>query len=700
MKYEYSQLSIQPGDPRGVFSIRLLHLLPSADPNARLQCQLVETQIADSQHGKPAVPRGRVPHAEYQALSYTWGEPVFPKVLHLVQSDGILPAGDINITENLHSALQNLRSPDRTLVLWVDAVCINQADIPERNSQVNNIPQTYTEAASVLVWLGTDSLQDDGRLCLDFFTELGTLIASDPAHGAEGSWRKRFKINQMVSTFLDSIQPRPIATFLTRPWFRRRWIVQEVVLARDVSIHCGAASIPWATFELSLMELFENDKGGFSEEHRTTLRAMSRIRHPESAAKRQDPLDTLVEFSSFVCANPRDRLFALYGAIQHWFPSSTPSDRARVGKVDYALSTGDVFTEFAILMMELEHLTSPGASGSKSTTHVIQLASAIKHPTRPAEGQEPGEFCGKIPSWVPDWTGQLSYEPLYHSPPDRDASAGIPTRPMEVLPPNNDVRLLISTGIVYDTVTAIIPIDIEPLLGAVYEAKSSLNAFLCAVARAFDATGFFPPAADAGAGGPDNNTYEPTGQHIVIALAAAIVANWEHTPSNSYFAQHPRFPGDFLEQLGSSRHHLPEIMHKWPAYVELVTITMRGRSLFLTAGGYVGVGAADILPGDAVCLLSGVRIPFVLRPLRGPVVAATAAAAGENEPCVPGAPGCYRFQDEEQCKEVVSKVWKDPAAHCTFRLMGDAYVHGLMEGEAAKNLGSRLDESLRILPIT
>lgn len=696
MKYEYSQLSIQPGDSRGVFSIRLLHLLPSADPEARLRCRLVETQIADRQRGKPAAHAVGAPHAQYQALSYTWGEPVFPKTLHVVHDAGEESAGDIAITENLHSALQNLRRPDSTLVLWVDAVCINQSDIPERNSQVNNIPQTYTEAASVLVWLGTDSLEQDGQLCLDFFTELGALIAADPAHGPEGSWRKRFKINQMVSTFLDRIQPRPIASFLTRPWFRRRWIVQEVVLAKDVLIHCGGASIPWASFEMSLLELFENDKGGFTEEHRTTMRAMSRIRHPDSAAKRQDPLDTLVEFSSFVCANPRDRLFALYGAIEHWFPSAAPSDAARVGKVDYALSTGEVFTEFAILMMDLDHIPSTGASGSKSTTHVIQLAAAIKHPSRPADHHEPGEFCGKIPSWVPDWTGMLSFEPLYHSPPDRDASAGIPTRRMEVLQPNKDVRLLISTGIVYDTITAIIPIDIIPLLGAVHEAKGSLNAFLCAVAEAFDATGFFPLDDD----DSNDNRYSPTGQHIVTALAAAIVAKWEHTPSNSYFAQHPRFPNDFLEQLGGASHHLPEIMHKWPAYVELVTITMRGRSLFLTAGGYVGVGAADIEPGDTVCLLSGVRIPFVLRPQSGKVVPAVATGTDEKVPCVSGAPDCYRFQDEEQCKADISKVWEDPAAHCTFRLMGDAYVHGLMEGEAAKILGPRLGDCLRILPIT
>lgn len=314
MKYKYAPLSIQPGDSTGLFSIRLLHLLPSGDRDARLECQLVETQIPNyiRKQSKHASTPQRSTHVQYQALSYTWGKPEFPKWLHVLQADGAPLAGAINITENLHSALQDLRKRDKPLVLWVDAVCIDQVNIPERNSQVSNIPQTYAEAASVLVWLGADDAQHDGRLCLGFFTELAALIASDPDHGDRGSWRKRFKINQAGSIFLDSARPRPIASFLARPWFRRRWIIQEVVLANDISVHCGESSIGWNTFELALTELFENDKGGFSEEHRTTLRTMSRIRRAGSGAKSQLPLDTLVEFASFVCANPRDRLYALW----------------------------------------------------------------------------------------------------------------------------------------------------------------------------------------------------------------------------------------------------------------------------------------------------------------------------------------------------------------------------------------------------
>jgi hypothetical protein len=387
-----------------------------------------------------------------------------------------------------------------------------------------------------------------------------------------------------------------------------------------------------------------------------------------------------MEFANFVCTNSRDRLYALYGVIQHWFPGSP--DKALTGSVDYALSIGSVFTNFAVLMMRLNDVL-PSDTTYNPITHVLQLAAAIQQQTPREERLTSEEVCENIPSWVPDWTGILTNTPLNHSPTDRDASFGIPKRQAKVLVSKNDTYLLISTGLVYDIITDNVSLDIGPLFGVVHEAKATLNDFLCSVAKSFDETGFF--------GAADNNIYQPTGQHIIAALATALVANWEHTPANSYFAQHPRFANDFLEQLDSSNHHLPEILHKWPAYVELVTITMRGRGLFLTKSGYIGVCAANVVAGDVVCILSDMRIPFILRP-KG--CRATALQDG-----TPSIPGCYQFKNENQFKDVISMVEDEPSAHCTYQLMGDAYVHGLMDGEAAKRFGSQLGDSLKILPI-
>ncbi|KAI0537736.1 HET-domain-containing protein [Xylaria digitata] len=690
MKYKYTSLSTLPGSSRGIFSIRLLYILPATSRSAKLECELIETHIPDYSQGQPHQNTFLgPPHAAYRALSYTWGDPEFSCSLHVVSRSGgdttvhITPAGIIGITENLHSALQNLRDPDKTLILWVDAVCIDQTNILERNSQVGNIPQIYAGAASVLVWLGVDDLQHSCRLCFSFFTDLAAVIAGDVDGRRQGrltSWRKRFKINRMVSTFLGTADPRPIALLLSRPWFRRRWIIQEVVLAKDVSVHCGGASISWTVLETGLTELYENHMGGFSDEHHTVLRTMSHIRNANSGAKSQLPLDTLVEFESFVCADPRDRLYALYGVIQKWFPGSADKDAQR-GTVDYALSIGEVFTKFAVLMMKLMD-TLPLGMIYHPITHVLQLATAIQQPTPRGEHLAATHILGSIPSWVPDWTGILAYTPLNHSPPNRDASMGIPKRKIEVKTVSQNAHLLVSIGLVCDVVAATISLDTEALPGPVYTAKAALNDFLCTVAKKFGEIGFFSDAS--------MDEYRPTGEHIISALATALVANWEHTPANSYFGQHHRFRDDFLEQLGSSQYHLPEILHKWPAYLELVAITMRGRCLFLTHSGYVGICSANVQAGDVVCVFSDVRIPFILRP-QGAVAVPT-----RDDP--PYIPGYYPFNDE-QLGEILSFKEKDLPLPCKFQLVGDAYVQGLMNGEAAKRLGGQLNDFMRILLI-
>jgi hypothetical protein len=172
----YVYFPLTGGSEENVFSVRLLHLLPSHNPESQLRCHLVETTV-------PTGEGTHLPGVEYHALSYAWGDPVFPKTLEVVieGEDGQPPeshAGLIHITENLHSALQNLRKQDETLVLWVDAVCINQADVRERNSQVTNMPRIYSQAASVIVWLGRDpEVRGYEALALRFLQDLASLVA-------------------------------------------------------------------------------------------------------------------------------------------------------------------------------------------------------------------------------------------------------------------------------------------------------------------------------------------------------------------------------------------------------------------------------------------------------------------------------------------------------------------------------------------
>ena len=105
MTYQYQALE-------QIDSFRLLRLTPSEDSMAELYCELVTSRLALA--------------PDFEALSYTWDHNVFPVTLHT--SSGVL-----NITENLAVALRRPRLWGRHRMLWVDAVCINQGLIPERN---------------------------------------------------------------------------------------------------------------------------------------------------------------------------------------------------------------------------------------------------------------------------------------------------------------------------------------------------------------------------------------------------------------------------------------------------------------------------------------------------------------------------------------------------------------------------------------
>jgi len=92
-------------------------------------------------------PRG---HSEYYALSYTWGIPICDRP---AECNG----QRLMITQSLETALLRLRVKYAGHNLWVDAVCINQADPVDKSVQVRKMATIYHEAETVIVWLGEES---------------------------------------------------------------------------------------------------------------------------------------------------------------------------------------------------------------------------------------------------------------------------------------------------------------------------------------------------------------------------------------------------------------------------------------------------------------------------------------------------------------------------------------------------------------
>lgn len=120
--YKYRQL--EKGE------IRILILSPQASTATdRVECSLEHVLLSDQ--------------TDFEALSYCWGNSACPR--------SVLCAGNtLNVNPNLFSALLYLAYPNRERRLWVDAICINQADDKEKNMQVQLMAQIYSIAQQTL----------------------------------------------------------------------------------------------------------------------------------------------------------------------------------------------------------------------------------------------------------------------------------------------------------------------------------------------------------------------------------------------------------------------------------------------------------------------------------------------------------------------------------------------------------------------
>ena len=163
--------------------IRLLRILPCPHPEAPVRCQLFEYSLIYSQQ------QGDI----YEALSYAWGSP--KSTDHIRVNDKEFP-----VAASLYSALIHLRDSQLARVLWIDAICINQADLIERKQQVQFMAVVYSRASRVIVWLGKD---DDGS---------GAALKIIHGSAVHQRW------------VADGSGKRAVVELLRRSWFRRIWV--------------------------------------------------------------------------------------------------------------------------------------------------------------------------------------------------------------------------------------------------------------------------------------------------------------------------------------------------------------------------------------------------------------------------------------------------------------------------------------------
>jgi hypothetical protein len=227
--------------------IRLLILLPAQEAYYPLLCKL-ETGEWGSQSNQSKL--------SYAALSYFWGPDICNGRLYLIQGahardmnlldnwgHAAKHATRIPIRNNLFRALLRLRRRDRVVALWVDALCINQEDMMEKTDQLAQMANVYSKAENVCVWLGESDVEERSDRAMKFIRDIMDFAVLD-------RYARDKKQAKMWYALAELMRDR---------WFSRRWVVQEISLALDrATIHCGGEMVQWSDFADAVSLLASN----------------------------------------------------------------------------------------------------------------------------------------------------------------------------------------------------------------------------------------------------------------------------------------------------------------------------------------------------------------------------------------------------------------------------------------------------------
>lgn len=393
--------------------MRLLFVEPLVDANDDISCSL------------QSVPMGR--YCDYCALSYSWAtEDGDASVTERIIVDG----QRLGVTRNLSDGIGRVfAGPERRMPIWIDAVCIDQSNVEERNSQVARMGSIYSNAAEVICWLGGggSALENENIATLiDCFSNPrhahfrehkltlhdGSTLDLCLAHAASSAARalEWFHINDdegppkslpdfisdlfeiNVLTLAVTEARRVLKAFCTKRYWSRRWIVQEVCQAS------GEISIQWASHEAhylqvcamldamySLINFDELNMLGvkgldidflLSAAH-YRVEGLFRMRNHIQGGPETNSLSSIVRRCvDFECSDPKDIVYSLL--------SLDPKTTLRT---DYRTTTGQVYTSFAVDLVQRSH----------TLQYLLWWAAATRATN----------FCGdeieaSLPSWVPD----------------------------------------------------------------------------------------------------------------------------------------------------------------------------------------------------------------------------------------------------------------------------------------------------------
>jgi hypothetical protein len=501
----------------------------------------------------------------YTALSYAWGSGPDDKI---VKIDGL----DFSVTSNLESALRNICFVKGDGFLWIDAICINQSDIPEKNGQVTMMAEIYATASLTLVWLGE---------CNSAISDAIDMLEAARVFN-DGTGAPAIDLDHTIGEFRYIFAWKGVGELLAAPWWRRMWVIQEITLGQRAMILCGTKMLMFqrlamgadvAFRERSLSHIFPVCKNGFTNYWRVHTMMRYRMRRQQD-----EPLllpELLENNVSSEASNPRDMVFALVGL-------ATDTNSAPELVIDYNMPVEDVYTNVVKF-------------------HIRQYKSLdmICHSAHPRKHQN-------LPSWVPDFLNlkETTAEPLatlsksWPGNPYWYHASGTHTSNDSALT-DSHAGILCVSAIFVDKISHIGP---ECWPGDFSGLSNCLDIWRNIVHQAIGLEREYI------CGGSVIDAFNRTlcGDRKRSGLRAT--KGWRGYEA---LVSGMEIPGDF--RLGSE---VPEQVRReaWVGdALQAVALRSHRRQLITTEMGYIGLGPPRVKEGDFISILLGASVPVVLR---------------------------------------------------------------------------------------
>jgi len=552
--------------------------------------------------------------SSYTALSYVWGTDV-PSAAVLINGE------PFSVRKNLAAALRHLQKTDRSLNIWVDAICINQDDNKERSHQVQMMAKIYKSSIEVLAWLGL--AEDESDAAMEKLEEIGGKAIEAGMHDFRATDMPNWfnpgvdERLQRLKTSLGGLAEREglelfhpaLIPLSKRVYWTRVWVLQEFSVAQTVTVQCGSKRLDVTTFGAAFnfcafarWTLSSRFKPEDYRDPNSKLRSLSGSANSPSGAPNQlvgarrrynsetGKRETLRSLLQRTCqpspsifplgaTDPRDKIYGLL---------SLAADSEQLGILpEYDKSTIEVYTNASRALI---------AIGEISILSWCQQSKLI-------EG---------LPSWVPDFSSNIHREcggnritgSLFRA----SGNIKFPGLSASSYDDSHSIGLSgVKVGIIADLGSVWTP-ELGPTwtwndaTRLIYEVEAfcKQSPLFTSLEKALDAS-MRIPCAD-----------------------LQIHGNTESRASNSIRSQY-----DKIRSMGEFKYDRDAAIYR------NAMTSQRDKRPFLSNSGHVGLAPARAEPGDCICIIFGSPVPFILR----------ASTKGK------------------------------------FVLIGEAYVYGVMDGE-------------------